>query len=167
MNKEVKSGVNSVKEARAEFSENVKEQAVQIASESIDQAFDKVETSMKNGINGLSGDIKEKIQRNGLVPSQVENGVENTKVTLDYGDYMRIFLLMMNQQTKVERVQSLIQANMRYGGSKDFKMEDSAVAVWADMECSIRYLFMTNSIVPKSMKKDGRLTFTVHSARAY
>ena len=167
MNTEVKAGINEVKTAGAELSENVKDQAVKIASESIDLAFDKTETSMKNGINGLSTKVKEDIKKNGLVPGQVENGVENTKVTLNYGDYMRIFLLMMNQQTKVERIQSLIQANMRYGGSKEFKMEDSAVAVWADMECSIRYLFMTNAIVPKSMKKDGRLTFTVHSARAY
>lgn len=167
MNTEVKAGINEVKTAGAELSENVKDQAVKIASESIDLAFDKTETSMKNGINGLSTKVKEDIKKNGLAPGQVENGVENTKVTLNYGDYMRIFLLMMNQQTKVERIQSLIQANMRYGGSKEFKMEDSAVAVWADMECSIRYLFMTNAIVPKSMKKDGRLTFTVHSARAY
>lgn len=167
MNSEVKSGVDSIKSMGQELTEETKDQAIAIASDAIDQAFDKVESSMKDGINSLSTSVKESIQENGLVPKQIENGVENSKVTLNYGDYMRIFLLMMNQQTKVERIQSLIQANLRYGGSADFKMEDSAVAVWADMECSIRYLFMTNFIVPQSMKKEGRLTFTVHSARAY
>ena len=79
----------------------------------------------------------------------------------------QIFLLMMNQQTKVERIQSLIQANMIQGGNESFRMEDSAVAVWADMECEIRYLFMTNAILPEGVKRQGRMRFMVHSALSY
>ena len=132
----------------------------------MDKAFDKAESTMKTQVGNLSDKVKESIK--GKIPvGEVANTGHSTGITLNYEDYLRIFLLMMNQQTKVERIQSLIQANMIQGGNESFRMEDSAVAVWADMECEIRYLFMTNAILPEGVKRQGRMRFMVHSALSY
>lgn len=140
--------------------------AVKVVNESMDKAFDKAENTMKSQVGNLSEKVKQSIE--GKIPiGEVADTGHSTGITLDYEDYLRIFLLMMNQQTKVERVQSLIQANMIRGGDENFRMEDSAVAVWADMECEIRYLFMTNAILPEGVKRQGRMRFEVHSALSY
>ena len=140
--------------------------AVKVVNESMDKAFDKAESTMKTQVGNLSDKVKESIK--GKIPvGEVANTGHSTGITLNYEDYLRIFLLMMNQQTKVERIQSLIQANMIQGGNESFRMEESAVAVWADMECEIRYLFMTNAILPEGVKRQGRMRFEVHSALSY
>ena len=46
-------------------------------------------------------------------------------------------------------------------------MEDSAVAVWADMQCEIRYLFLTDIILPEGVKRQGKMSFKVYSALSY
>ena len=152
------------------WSDNVlvdaRDQAIKMVNESTSKVFDQIEKTSKEKIAQLSEKVKESIK--GKIPvGEVVNTGEKSTVKMDYEDYLRVLLLMMNQQKKVERIQSLIQANMIHGGHSEFKMENSAVAIWADMECSIRYLFMTNAIFPKEMKREGRMTFSVHSAMSY
>ena len=157
----------------------VRDQAIKVVGDSLDQAFNEVSESIN--IDGMSDRVKDELKGkigDCLEASDIMDGVDGlgssgmAVLDMTYGDYLRIFLLMMNQNTKVQRIQSLIQANMRYGdrkngGSGSFTMEESAVAIWADMDCEIRYLFMTNSILPDDVKRQGRMTFTVHSAASY
>ena len=67
----------------------------------------------------------------------------------------------------MKRIQAVIQANLQVGGQEAFKMENAPVAVWADLECSMKYMFLSNGIVPENMKKDGRLRLKVISAQSY
>ena len=145
---------------------DARDSAIKAINESMDTTFSKVEKTAKKQIDKFSDKIKESIK--GKVPiGEVVNTGNSATVKLDYEDYLRFLLLMMSQKSKMERIQSLIQANMIHGGNKTFKMEDSSVAIWADMDCEIRYLFMSNAILPANVKRDGRMTFTVHSARSY
>ncbi len=145
---------------------DTRDYAVKVVNESMDKAFDMAEDTLKVQANRLSNEIKESIK--GKIPvGQVVNTGSSTGVKMDYEDYLRILLLMMNQQKKVERIQSLIQANMIQGGNTGFRMEDSAVAVWADMQCEIRYLFLTDIILPEGVKRQGKMSFKVYSALSY
>lgn len=161
----------SADELKGQFEEwlgEPKEKAIKVINESMDTAFDKVSDEVETNLNGLSDEVKDRIKGKIPVGEVVDSGSsEGLGIKLNYQDYLRIFLLMMNQDTKVQRVQSLIQASMIHGGNENFRMESSAVAVWADMDCSIRYLFMTNAILPEDLKREGRMTFTVHGAASY
>ena len=46
-------------------------------------------------------------------------------------------------------------------------LENLPVSVWADLELSMKYMFLSNSVVPESMRKNGRLRFKVISAQSY
>ncbi len=158
--------VNTVSENVKDWTGDAKEKAIKVVNESVDRAFDTVSGEVKNKLNAVSQELAEELQK--LIPvGKVVNTGGESAVKLSYTDYLQIFLLMMNQQKKVQRIQSLIQANMIHGGNSDFRMEKCAVAVWADMDCSIRYLFMGDPVFPQGVKRAGRLTFEVHSARAY
>ncbi len=157
---------NRVTDWSDELINDGRDYAVKVVNESMDKVFDKAESVIEEQAEKLSDKVKESIK--GKIPiNKTGNTGLSLGVTLNYEDYLRIFLLMMNQQKKVERIQSLIQANMIQGGYENFRMENSAVAVWADMECEIRYLFMTNAILPEGLKRQGRMQFEVHSALSY
>lgn len=166
MNGALNAKISEVETTLTDWTGEEKDKVIKTVNESVDSAFDKVDTKLKNGLNKLSDKAMKKVE--GMIPiGKVTDTGDESKIKLNYNDYLRILLLMMNQQTKVQRIQSYIQASMIHGGNKNFKMENSAVAIWADMDCSIRYLFMTNSILPEDVKRQGRMTFTVHSARSY
>jgi len=97
------------------------------------------------------------------------SGVNDTfKVKLGYTDYLRLLLLLENSEKKMQRVQQVIQINMIKGeGKKDFRMTNSYVNVWADATVSIKYLFMSEAIVPADIRKDGRYQFAIHTNRSY
>ena len=166
MNNQLSGQINIASENVKDWTGEAKDKAIKVVNESVDKAFDQVSNRIEEGLSSISKDLAEKLQKMIPVGKVVNTGGESA-VKLSYTDYLQIFLLMMNQQKKVQRIQSLIQANMIHGGNSDFKMENCAVAVWADMDCSIRYLFMGDSILPQGVKRAGRLTFEVHSARAY
>lgn len=117
---------------------------------------------------------------------QVQNtgGFDDSKtIKFSYTDYLWFFLVIMNQETKVQRIQEMIQVNMRYyyvsqGKTSnpvgDFALERIPVAVWADLDYSIRLFFLSNGIVPeefqvrdKDGKESGRLKQRVISAQSY
>ena len=87
---------------------------------------------------------------------------------MGYTDYLRILLLLENSEKKMQRVQQVIQINMIKGeGKENFKMTNAYVNVWADATVSIKYLFMTEAIMPADIRKDGRYKFSVHTNRSY
>ncbi len=146
---------------------SAKEQAVIAVSRMSKEAS----KSVKQGMDSLTAKAKGVINQNidKIIPvGKVVNGGSNAnKVRMNYKDYLYFYLFTMKQSDKVCRIQSVIQANMRVGGQTNFSMERSPVSVWADLECSMRYLFLSNGIVPESMKRDGRLRFKVISAQSY
>lgn len=101
-------------------------------------------------------------------------------IEMDYMDYIRLFLLFYNNETKVQRVQQLIQANLRHSyretcktkgtdvdTNKLFKLQDSHTSVSAKLTGSINFLFMSSPVLPEGLKKDGRLRFSVSTSLSY
>jgi len=79
----------------------------------------------------------------------------------NYYDYLRLFLLVMDEDKKLDRIGDLIQLNI--GKSKNgFKMTESNTYVRIEAEVSIKYLFITRPFVKKELKTgDGRYIFKV------
>ena len=133
--------------------------------------------NMQDGVDKLGAQIQEKVTKavtsalaKVLPEGQVQNTGSNTgkfDVKMDYMDYMRIFLLFMDNTTKVQHIQSLVQANLRCGKQEDFSMEGSFVTVAASMEGSVNYLMMGSGFLPASMQRDGRLKFKVYTNLGY
>lgn len=78
-----------------------------------------------------------------------------------YEDYLRLFLLAMDENKKLNRVEDLIQLNI--GKAKSgFKMSGSSTYVRIEAEVSMKYLFITQPFVQKTVKtNDGRYIFKV------
>ena len=143
----------------------------------VNQAVRNVSTTLQDKVSTLTGEAAEKAAEalsnglNKILPSgQVVNTGANDgdyDITLNYMDYMRIFLLFAGNTTKVQRIQQLIQANLRYGGQDGFSMAGSYVSVASKLDGSTRFLFMSAAFLPMSMKRDGRMNFTVYSRMGY
>lgn len=80
---------------------------------------------------------------------------DRTGTVAGYSDYLLIFLVMMNQTQKVDRMQDVIQMNMKKIDSS-FTLEKALVNVYVDTDCSVKYLFMTQAFMPAKFKLNGR-----------
>ncbi|MEN6315523.1 MAG: DUF5702 domain-containing protein [Clostridiaceae bacterium] len=83
------------------------------------------------------------------------------RLYFNYHDYLRLFLLTMDENKKLDRVEDLIQLNM--GKLKEgFRMSGFNTFVRVEAEVSMKYLFITQPFVQRKMKtKDGRYVFKV------
>lgn len=126
---------------------------------------EKAETTITNWGEDAKQLVKDNIEN--LLPDAETTTSVFSSLTMSYHDYLYFFLFIMNHEVKLQRVQSVIQANLRVGGADDFSMEDAPVSVWADLKCSIKYMFMSDVIVPESMKRNGRMKLDVISAQSY
>lgn len=83
------------------------------------------------------------------------------RLYFSYYDYLRLFLLAMNEDKKLDRIGDLIQLNI--GKSKNgFKMTESNTYVRIEAEVSMKHLFITRPFVQKELKTgDGRYIFKV------
>lgn len=90
----------------------------------------------------------------------------NNQYLAGYSDYLLIMLLMMNGDKKVERMQDIIQMNMRTIDS-NFTLENALVDVYAQSTCSVKYLFMTQAFMPAGTRMDGRYSFEIKTSVSY
>ncbi len=83
------------------------------------------------------------------------------RLYFNYHDYLRLFLLTMNENKKLDRLEDLIQLNL--GKSKSgLKMSEYNTYVRVEAEISMKYLFITQPFIQKTMKtNDGRYVFKV------
>jgi len=85
----------------------------------------------------------------------------NKALYFNYQDYLRLFLLTMNEEKKLSRIEDLIQLNIGKT-KKDFKMSQSNTYVMVEAEVSMGHLFITKPFVRKQIKTpDGRYVFKV------
>lgn len=144
----------------AEVSRTVRTISKEVQKKCVSMADDLLEKVTDAAGNALSS----------LLPEGSASDSSLEIFSLDYMDYMRIFLLFVGNSTKVQRIQSLIQANIRKGSSSDsdeFSMAESYVSVSAELEGSINYLMMGTALLPKALQRDGRLSFRVYSYLSY
>lgn len=82
------------------------------------------------------------------------------RLYFNYYDYLRLFLLTMDEGKKLDRIEDLIQLNIGKGGG--FRMADSSTCVRVEAEVSMKYLFITSPFIRKELKTaDGRYRFKV------
>lgn len=167
VNQEIKDINNSAKKSIQSVTDDVKEQMILSVTRGTQKAKESINKFMNEQSESVKKFFKEKIS-NYIPTGKVVNSGDNYFMPkMKYTDYLVFYLFFMDKTTKVQRTQSLIQANLSYGGEKEFLMKNSPVAIWADMECSINYFFLTNAIVPKVWKKEGVMKFQVISSRTY
>ncbi len=134
----------------------------------VDKVSNKVETQLKGYISNATKAAGEKVSE-ALKASDTEatGGFSFPTIKMGYMDYIQIFLVMTGRETRTQRIQQLIQVNMRAGGQRGFKMAESFGALKAELTGSIKFLFMSEAIIPAELRQSGRLDFTVHSSVSY
>lgn len=85
----------------------------------------------------------------------------DSRLYFSYHDYLRLFLLGMKEENKLNRMEDLIQLNMGKSGD-GFRMTDCKTAVRIEAVVSMKYLFLSKSFVPASLRtEDGRHKFSI------
>lgn len=158
---------DSIFNAVSTVTDDIKEKAVMTVS----RVGDSVMKATKSYVDEAGKTTKEFISKNisKVVPiGTVVNGAK-AEVTMNYREYLYFYLFIMDHETKLQRIQSVVQANcnMKNEADKFVLLENLPVSVWADLELSMKYMFLSNSVVPESMRKNGRLRFKVISAQSY
>ena len=145
----------------------------------LQDAKNKVKFSIKEKImgykSGLIESFKESLQKtadkgkeevNKLIDSlgntedskAMKTNLKASFLSMKYTDYLRLFLLLVDSDKKVERVADLIQMNMRKASGKDsFKMSDCSTYMRVESEVSIKYLFLSKPFIPEALRtEDGK-----------
>ncbi len=90
-------------------------------------------------------------------------------LSMKYPDYLRLFLLFVNEDKKMERIADLIQLNMRAKSGDGFRMSECSTYMRVETKVSIKYLFLSQPFIPKKYKRDGkkRIQFDVALYKGY
>jgi hypothetical protein len=85
----------------------------------------------------------------------------------DYHDYLRLLLLAQNKETKMNRIEDLIELNMQQSDSS-FKLNGCNAYLKVNAQVSIKYWFVTKIFVPSKYKtSSGRHLINVEIWRGY
>ncbi|HHW31922.1 MAG TPA: hypothetical protein GXX20_09670 [Clostridiaceae bacterium] len=85
----------------------------------------------------------------------------NPGLMFDYNDYLRIFLMLVNTEKKIGRIEDLIELNGRKANSA-FRATNCSTWIKVEAEVSLNYLFLTSAFMPGSKKTgEGRHIFRV------
>lgn len=122
-------------------------------------------------VNEMGSNFSEelKAQINAKVPKEMgdlEQVSSSLKIKFGYGDYLRLFLLMQNEETKLGNMQKVIQVNLDDKQS-GFTMEKSITNVYSEIKVSMKYLFMTKAFVKQPGVEGNRHQLRVITNQAY
>lgn len=94
------------------------------------------------------------------IPAQTGPNTDK-RLYFNYHDYLRLFLLTVDENKKLDRIEDLIQLNLEKSRGS-FRMTDSSTYVRVEAEISMKYLFITRPFISKALKTaDGRYLFKV------
>jgi hypothetical protein len=80
----------------------------------------------------------------------------DSRLSFNYHDYMRLFLLLVNTEKKIDRIEDLMELNSRKINSS-FRMGRCFTYIKIEADISMNYLFITQAFVPGNKKtEDGR-----------
>lgn len=77
-----------------------------------------------------------------------------TALQFSYHDYLRVFLLLMNPDTKMSRLEDLIQLNLG-GEAGSFRLVDYYTRLRVESQVSVNYLFITQPFASKAVQPGG------------
>jgi len=86
------------------------------------------------------------------------------RLYFNYHDYLRLFLLAVSEEKKLDRIEDLVQLNIgkAKGNYDDFRMSDCHTCLRIEAEVSTRYLFITQPFIRKQYRTgDGRYVYRV------
>ena len=99
------------------------------------------------------------------------------RIDYNYPDHLRLLLLYGDADVTVQRMQQLIQANIRHGEDllaerripeeERYALEDACVSFDATLRGSIDFLFLSEAVLPANLKQNGRLPFAVATSVGY
>lgn len=101
--------------------------------------------------------------RNGNQGEETKPGI----LDFDYHDYLRLLLLVQNKDVKMNRVEDLIELNMKEK-DKAFRLNGCNTYMNIKVQVSVRYWFMTRIVAPSRLKtSDGRHILYFEAWRGY
>lgn len=107
------------------------------------------------------------VGNNGGVSSNGSAGSPtSTNIKAGYSDYVRLMLLMMPQDTKLQRMGTIINMNMKKV-NKGFNMENTYCNVYANVSVDMGFLLLSPDILNTSLSQPGKYHFDVGVNSAY
>lgn len=114
------------------------------------------------GMNEAVSDLRELVEGKAVPLYKIKNA-ENigNALKLTYQDYLRLFLLLMDTEMILGRIQDIIEINI--GRIRpEFKMSNTYTAVRVEAEVSMKYIFLTRTFMPSKMRSgNGRHLFHI------
>ena len=84
----------------------------------------------------------------------METNLKASLVSMNYTDYLRLLLLFESGEKKIKRIADLIEMNIRKEtGDVSFSMSNCSTYMRVEATVSIKYLFMTQPFMPKSIEE--------------
>lgn len=90
----------------------------------------------------------------------------STNIKAGYSDYVRLMLLMMKQDTKLQRMGTIINMNMKKVNNK-FNIENTYCNVYANVSVDMGFLLLSPDILNTSLSQPGKYHFDVGVNSAY
>ena len=90
----------------------------------------------------------------------------STNIKAGYSDYVRLMLLMMKQDTKLQRMGTIINMNMRKANN-EFNIENTYCNVYANVSVDMGFLLLSPDILNTSLSQPGKYHFDVGVNSAY
>lgn len=82
---------------------------------------------------------------------KIEGPETNPALCFSYHDYLRLFLLLMNPEDKISRIEDLIELNLSKN-KEGFRMADWYTGVKVEATVSVPFLFLNSYLVPEEKK---------------
>lgn len=89
-----------------------------------------------------------------------------TNIKAGYSDYVRLILLLMPQDKKLNRIRTVINMNMRKVNN-GFNMENTYCNVYANVSVDMGFLLLSPDILNTSLSQPGKYHFDVGVNSAY
>lgn len=159
----VKKGVDDLSNIKDELSSEIIFKVSQLEN----LANEKAESFVSNRAGQLGDDLKGRI--NDVVPvemGELEQVSSSLKIEFGYGDYLRLFLLLQDENTKLGNMQKIIQTNIALQQT-GFTMNSSITNVFSEIKVSMKYLFMTKAFVKQPGVEGNRHQLRVITNKAY
>lgn len=87
----------------------------------------------------------------GVECKRTETSKKNNSLSLSYHDYLKIFLLLMDKDKKIARLQDLVQLNLGLSNS-GFLLEDCKIMLRANTNISIKNLFIAMPLYSSKLR---------------
>lgn len=153
LNNEVSKARDIIKNTKVSF----KEQIITRVSSLSAKIKGEVDQAVKLGAEKLTTYIDEQLD-NKKGSGSLATSLKASILSMNYNDYLRLFLIMKSNKTKVLHIADLMQLNMRkVTKNNDFKLENCNTYIRLNSTISMKYLFMTGSFIPNKSR------FTEHS----